>query len=589
MHSTRRSAGRSAALSLMLSAALAACGGGGGGGSSSRSSSDLSGSPVKGPMANAVVQIFSVDGSAAQAKGDVLSTGSTNAQAAITGINIPASHSGALIVEITADDDTVDLASNAAPAVTVFRTLLSNRDAADAPIYPSPLTTLAYDLAVAKADSSSGGFSGNNDGSISEAELIAAFTIASAKVSSSLGFGLAAGTNLNTTPPLVTSATTTNASLAEVAAYRQAIEAVSAILVNMQDATQSSNASTTATTDSLLTALASDLSDGEVDGLANGDPIAEFADVGDVASQVNVDPSSLTIPGTDTLVSDVESILVSEQAATGVDTNSDALANGSASADPSPAQTTPDIDEDGIADNDDNCPNTANANQADFDNDGQGNACDNDDDNDGVNDNEDAFPRNPDETVDSDDDGVGDNGDNCPNTANADQLNSDDDSLGNACDNDDDGDGVDDVNDAFPLDPGEDTDTDGNGVGNNADPDDDGDGVNDGQDAFPFDPSESADSDSDGIGDNSDAFPNDPSETLDSDNDGVGDNSDAFPNDPNESSDADSDGVGDNADNCPNNANADQADDDNDGIGDVCDSPDGAVWDNFNWDEANWQ
>ena len=41
---------------------------------------------------------------------------------------------------------------------------------------------------------------------------------------------------------------------------------------------------------------------------------------------------------------------------------------------------------------------------------------------------------------------------------------------------DDDGDGVDDANDDFPLDPNEDTDTDNDGVGNNADDDDDGDG-----------------------------------------------------------------------------------------------------------------
>ena len=33
--------------------------------------------------------------------------------------------------------------------------------------------------------------------------------------------------------------------------------------------------------------------------------------------------------------------------------------------------------------------------------------------------------------------------------------------------------------DAFPLDPNETVDTDGDGIGNNTDPDDDGDGVND--------------------------------------------------------------------------------------------------------------
>ena len=46
-------------------------------------------------------------------------------------------------------------------------------------------------------------------------------------------------------------------------------------------------------------------------------------------------------------------------------------------------------------------------------------------------------------------------------------------------DTDDDNDGTPDTDDAFPLDPTEDTDTDGDGIGNNADPDDDNDGDSD--------------------------------------------------------------------------------------------------------------
>lgn len=51
-----------------------------------------------------------------------------------------------------------------------------------------------------------------------------------------------------------------------------------------------------------------------------------------------------------------------------------------------------DDDNDGIADADDNCPVTANPDQADFDGDGAGNACDSDDDNDGISDVNDACP-----------------------------------------------------------------------------------------------------------------------------------------------------------------------------------------------------
>ena len=60
----------------------------------------------------------------------------------------------------------------------------------------------------------------------------------------------------------------------------------------------------------------------------------------------------------------------------------------------------------------------------------------------------------------------------------------------NNADTDDDGDGVEDASDAFPLDLSETVDTDSDGIGNNADEDDDGD-VADSDDAFPLDESES--------------------------------------------------------------------------------------------------
>ncbi|MCP5144032.1 MAG: thrombospondin type 3 repeat-containing protein [Gammaproteobacteria bacterium] len=72
---------------------------------------------------------------------------------------------------------------------------------------------------------------------------------------------------------------------------------------------------------------------------------------------------------------------------------------------------TNDVDGDGIHLTQDNCPTVANANQADYDNDGLGDACDPDDDNDGVLDTADAFPGNAAESSDNDHDGIGDNAD----------------------------------------------------------------------------------------------------------------------------------------------------------------------------------
>ena len=126
--------------------------------------------------------------------------------------------------------------------------------------------------------------------------------------------------------------------------------------------------------------------------------------------------------------------------------------------DPAP----PDADGDGVPDASDNCPSTANADQADTDGDGQGDACDADDDNDGVADGSDQCPGTAtgttvaaDGCADPDGDGVSDHaGDNCPSTANADQTDTDGDGQGNACDSDDDNDGVPDSGDACPTQAG---------------------------------------------------------------------------------------------------------------------------------------
>ncbi|MDC0556994.1 thrombospondin type 3 repeat-containing protein [Candidatus Poseidoniaceae archaeon] len=165
-----------------------------------------------------------------------------------------------------------------------------------------------------------------------------------------------------------------------------------------------------------------------------------------------------------------------------------------------------DLDDDGVANLVDLCPNTLEGDAVDSD------GC-------------------SEVQKDSDLDGIHNEIDDCPNTGG----NSSIESLG--CP-DADGDGYWDFDDAFPEDSNEWEDSDGDDVGDNSD-------------EFPSNPSEWIDSDGDSIGDNSDAFPNNSSEWNDSDLDGVGDNSDALPNDPSETVDSDGDGIGDNSDAYP--------------------------------------
>ncbi len=88
-----------------------------------------------------------------------------------------------------------------------------------------------------------------------------------------------------------------------------------------------------------------------------------------------------------------------------------------------------DSDQDGIGEECDNCRAVANADQADNNGDGLGDACDPDDDN----------------------DGVLDNVDNCPLRSNPDQADNDNDGMGDTCDPDDDNDGALDTADNCPL------------------------------------------------------------------------------------------------------------------------------------------
>jgi len=186
-----------------------------------------------------------------------------------------------------------------------------------------------------------------------------------------------------------------------------------------------------------------------------------------------------------------------------------------------------DADEDGVADNIDNCPNTTNPDQVDTDNDRVGDTCD-------------ACPTDSAKTapgicgcgvadVDTDNDGVPDCQDNCPLISNADQ--------------------------SLPI----------------YHADLDGDGYGTGMNLTQCEPTTGyflADSLIAITGDCNDEDPNiNPgAEEI------AGDNIDQNCDGQDAILDTDNDGIADAIDNCPNTTNTDQADTDNDGVGDTCDA-----------------
>ncbi len=201
--------------------------------------------------------------------------------------------------------------------------------------------------------------------------------------------------------------------------------------------------------------------------------------------------------------------------------------------------------------------------QPDSDGDGSGDACD----------------------ADDDEDGILDAVDNCPVQSNTAQGDLDADGVGDACDDDMDGDGVEDSSDNCPVhaNAGQE-DADGDFQGDACDPCF---GIGDNSDADMFcDDSDNcvlvangdqADLDGDGEGDACD---------VDDDDDGAPDVSDNCPLQVNPSQsdsdvdgdgdacdgDDDGDGIADGADNCRLAGNPDQADGDGDGVGDACDN-----------------
>lgn len=339
--------------------AMAGCGGGGSSSSGAVSSgggggddgSGLQGYAVKGPLVGASVSAYAIDYSAPDLIGGAspVDTGSTNSRAQFAGVNL-APESAPYIVVVEADADTKDLTTGAAPVITTLKTVVTAEMLnSDTPVMATPLTSLATEVAATKG--------------LTADSLEQVLTDAQNAVKSTLGFGLDESLDIFTAMPVLSDDANTPEEQEKVAAYRLAVEAISAVLSN---AAADSSATDDSATD-VLSLIAQDLSDGAIDGQKDGVALTELNGVDVTATLV----ADLTIPGTDTPVSNITTVLNEEAASLGTTTTVDA----SVTVTPEEVATVVDTDFDGVADDTDNCLDIKNGDQLDANGNNVGAAC----------------------------------------------------------------------------------------------------------------------------------------------------------------------------------------------------------------------
>ena len=272
----------------------------------------VNGAGVKGPLINANVTAYQLDPSRVDLKGEIIARGSSDNNANLQ-LSIPESlaNNGPFLIEYT---DGTEI-NGQMPVIESLRTILSSQQLlAGTAVYATPLSSFAIDHARQIADSLENtadplttGLSGDNNGSVSMDEFIAALETTSSNIKATLGLGLLTEEiNLFTTSPMIDADTNAEDTLA----IRTANEAFAAIVSALKDEITNDGLSVNGTT--VVAALANDFADGSFDKQNTGNPITVLNTIDDIAAVLTHNPALLDVPNSDKTISQINELLTEE-------------------------------------------------------------------------------------------------------------------------------------------------------------------------------------------------------------------------------------------------------------------------------------
>jgi len=258
----------------------------------------IQGSGIKGILANASVSIYELNTSLALSYDPALpiAIGVTNSVGMSASLEIPTNISRPLVLVVDGASS-IDLNSNQVPVITKLTSIFTIEDAlAGNPIFATPYTTIAHEMAKSNSTSASSNTAFQNN-----------FATAITDVGAALGFGAESSVNFLSTPAVLSEAMSGEVQQAAIIQHRAAIEALAAVIVELRVA----SGNTLSSADVVLK-LAEDLfNDGSIDG-----------DSGLDISAIPTNVENLYVPGTQVQIKDIGIILESDRQYTGANTNS---------------------------------------------------------------------------------------------------------------------------------------------------------------------------------------------------------------------------------------------------------------------------